>query len=243
MPVARAAIAPGGDFTDERARSRYEAGLEKFDAEDYRGALEDLDASIARERTTLALYAKAQTLNKLDRCGEAVPLYNEVLGSVPDESSAASAVKDALVVCAEKLALVTSEEPEPEPEPESESDPEPEPEEPPPRRAWYKDIPAPILLGVGVVGVGVGGAFLGAAARLDPENAADYGAFEVEREDQRDLRIRGGIILGIGGALVIGGAIRYALVARKIDAENASTARVMPTFGRRWGGVSVQGRF
>ena len=81
-----AAAAPA--FKDGEAQALYDEGIERFDAGDFEGALEKLDASIAVERSTLALYAKAQSLNKLERCREAVPIYNEVLSTLPEESVA-----------------------------------------------------------------------------------------------------------------------------------------------------------
>lgn len=238
-PHGHAAAAPPDTFQSDRARGLYDTGIAKFDAGDYEGALEDLNGSLELEPQAKTLYAKAQSLNKLERCREAVPIYNEVLIRLPDDSPAASAVKDALVTCAEKLAADDGE-PLPEPEVEPEPEPEPEPESKP---AWYKDIPAPILLGLGLVGVGVGGAFLGRASGLDPEGAADYGAFEDERVEQRQLRIRGGVIVGVGGALVVGGIVRYLLVARKLRKEDGASAFVAPAVGRRSAGFTVTGRF
>jgi len=238
-PHVHAAPAPADTFESDRARSLYDTGVTKFDAGDYDGALEDLNGSLAIEPQAKTLYAKAQTLNKLDRCREAVPIYNEVLQRLPDNSEAASTVKDALISCAEKLA---ADEGEPEAEPEAEPEPEPE-AEPEPEPAWYKDIPAPIIVGVGLVGVGVGAAFLAQGNGLDPESAADYGAFEDERTTQRQLRIRGGVIAGVGGALVVGGIVRYVLVARRLRNEEGVSAFVAPAVGRRWGGLTVTGRF
>lgn len=237
-PHVHAAAPPAESFKSDRARGLYDTGLAKFDAGDYEGALEDLDGSLELEPQLKTLYAKAQTLNKLERCREAVPIYNEVLHQLPDNGEAASTVKDALIWCAEKLAADESDPAEPEVEPEPEPEPESEPEP-----AWYKDIPAPILLGVGLVGVGVGGAFLGRANGLDPESASDYGGFEDERVAQRQLRIRGGVILGVGSALVVGGIVRYLVVARKLRDEDSASAFVAPAVGRRWSGLTVTGRF
>jgi len=243
-PARLVAAAPDSNFSSDRARELYERGVQKFDQLDYEGALEELDASLAVERTTPALYAKAQALNKLGRCGDAVPVYDEVLEAVPPKSTAASAVKDALVTCAEKLAADRAEADQlpAEPEPEPVSDPEPESDPHRDGPAWYRDVPAPILLGVGMVGVGVGAGLLGQAASLDPENADDYGAFESERDQQHSRRIAGGVILGVGGALLVGGVVRYILVARKNDAQR-SPAALTPSFGPHQAGLTIRGRF
>lgn len=235
---------PSSEFESKRAQGLFETGLAKFDAGDYDGALEDLNGSLELEVTVKALYAKAQTLNKLDRCGEAVPIYNDVLEAVPEDSEAASLVKDALVECADKLAKGTgSPDPELEPEPVVDPVPDPDPQPEPKEDAWYKDIPAPIILGVGLVGVGVGGALLSQASNIDPAAADDYGAFEADRDRQRTLRISGGVVLGIGGALIVGGIVRYVVVAGRLRDEKASSTSVTPMWGPRSAGLSVQGRF
>lgn len=216
-PTVHAAPAAPEDFESESARALYEAGIADFNDGDYEGALAELDASLDIEVQARTLYAKAQSLNKLERCREAVPIYNRVLELLPADSPAQPAVKDALVICAEQMAAedaAAASEPVVEPTPN-------EDEEPRRKRkrgngnAWYKDPYAPVMLGLGAVGVGVGGYFLAEAAKLDPDAAGTYGGFEVERDRQRDLQIRGGIITGVGGALVLGGVIRYIVVATR----------------------------
>lgn len=241
------AIASAADFENPKAEKLYDVGVQKFDAGDYAAALDDLERSIALERNASSLYAYAQTLNKLERCREAVPVYNEVLDKLPEESGARPAVKDALVKCAEKLA---EEDVAPTPAPILESDgdegpteldepvDEPEPEKP--AKRWYTDPYAPVLIGVGAVGVGVGGWYLSEASKENAKRPELYDEFAAKGDRVRELQIRGGVILGIGGALVLTGAIRYAVLGAR--GRRAATA-FSPVIGPRWTGVSVSGRF
>lgn len=249
MPVA---ASPADDssnstdagFVDDEAAALYSTGLAKFDAGDYEAALVDLDASLAIESSAKALYAKAQTLNKLERCREAVPLYNNVLSTLPKEHPARAAVKDALVTCAEKLAE-EDDAPPPIPEPievERVDDPEPVDDsgKGTPPKAWYKDPYAPILIGLGAAGVGVGGFFLVQAAEEKAKQPMQYDDFESKGERVQALQIRGGVILGVGGALVLAGAIRWAVLGAR--GRRANTAFV-PAVSPRWSGFAIRGSF
>lgn len=240
-----AAAAPA--FKDREAQALYDQGIERFDVGDFEGALQELDASLAVERSTAALYAKAQSLNKLERCREAVPIYNEVLATVPEDSAAYGAVKDALVTCAEKLALEDDPvAPVSEPEPEEDvgaADLADEVDQQPakPRKAWYTDPYAPIFIGVGAVGVGLGGYYLSEASKEDARQPGQYDEFAAKGERVRRLQIQGGVILGVGGALLLTGVIRYAVLGARDRKANA--AAVAPAWGHRWAGVSFSGRF
>lgn len=242
------AVAAPAAFESDDARSLYEAGIEDFDGGEFDGALEKLDRSIELERNTLALYAKAQSLNKLHRCREAVPIYNEVLARLDDDSAARPAVKDALVTCAEKMA---EEDAEPAPPPTTETTapaggaqtPEPSQiDEPQPqsRKAWYKDPYAPVLIGVGVIGVGLGGHYLSEAVEENERQPELYDEFAQKGERVRRLQIQGGVILGVGGALVLTGAIRYAVLGARGRRTNTALS---PSVGPGFAGAAVSGRF
>lgn len=245
--VSRAAPSPdtSSEFASERARSLYEAGLAKFDAGDYEGALIDLDESLEVETKAKSLYAKAQSLNKLGRCREAVPIYNRVLTMLPDSSPATGAVKDALVMCAEKL---VSEDADEEPVDEADDDANDELEDDEsdePQNRWYTDVVAPVLIGAGLVGVTVGGVFLSRASGIDPENAPSYGDFSSQRDEQRSAQITGGVAMGVGAALVLGGVVRYVVVASRgrKSADLALVPTASPRAGRWSVGLGVAGRF
>jgi len=237
-------------FQDPEAEALYNEGLQKSDAGDFEGALEPLDASLSIERTAKALYAKAHSLHRLDRCRDAVPLYRETLTMVQEGSPADLIIRDALVNCAEKMAeeddpivapVITepvADDDVPVDEPDDTDDVQPDE----PRKPWYTDVYAPIFIGVGAVGVGVGGYFLSEAAKENARQPEQYDEFAAKGDRVTQLQVRGGVILGIGGALVLTGAIRYAVLAAR--GRKSKTAFVpSPSLGRRWAGVSFSGRF
>lgn len=246
--VRTAAAAPSG-FENPDAEALYAEGVELFDRGEFEAALEKVEASLAIESTAKSLYAKAQSLNKLDRCREAVPIYNEVLRMLPDKSAARPAVKDALVTCAEKMA--EQEDPVVAPPPiedtatdAAETDPNPGPaDEPAPEptgKKWYADPYAPVLIGVGAIGVGLGGYYLGQASEENSKQPEQYDEFAAKGERVRKLQVQGGVILGVGGALLLTGVIRYAVLgARGRRNKTAFT----PVLGPRFTGASLTGRF
>ncbi|MEM6995184.1 MAG: hypothetical protein AAF721_32025, partial [Myxococcota bacterium] len=117
---------------------------------------------------------------------------------------------------------------EPEPEPEPEPDPDPEPDLDPippgdeqpepekrPRPAWARDVAGGVLVGTGafatVAGVGFyAGSF--SMARDREESEAD---FEGRAQRVRNTAAVGITLMAVGGALVVGGIVRYAIVARR----------------------------
>ena len=248
LAVPASAIAAPVPIDDPEAKALFEDGVERYESGDLEGALEKLDASLAIQRSTEALFTKGQSLNRLGRCREAVPVYKEVLTHVEPGSEAEAAVKNVLVVCAEKMA---EEDDEPLVAPVIDSDtsddddivePVDEVDEPrkQPGKRWYKDPYAPVLIGVGAIGIGVGGYYLGQAADENARQPEQYDEFAAKGDRVRRLQIQGGVILGVGGALLLTGAIRYAVLAAR---DRRSRTAVAPSFGPRWAGISVAGRF
>jgi hypothetical protein len=207
----------------------------------------------------MLLYPWAQAERSRGNCAAAVELYQRFLDSNPPEAAATPA-RENMERCQEELAAAAPDEPtgddiveevieddEPEPEPE----PEPAPvkkDEPPKKKAWYKDPVGGVLVGVGVAGVGAGAALVGLAASsagkvADEGSHSDYLA---ARERATGLRNGGAIALSIGGALVLGGVVRYVVVAKKGkqgQQPNAAAWRISPELGRRWAGVTIGRRF
>ena len=247
---ARTAPATPKVFTSRDAEGLYTEGLEMFDVGDFEGALKNLDASLAIERTVMSLYAKAQSLNKLGRCREAVPIYNELLATFPDQSEAGSAIKDALVKCAEKMAegedpvtpppVTDDRDMYGDPSTDDASDPV---DDPPPEsvgKKWYVDPYAPVLIGLGAVGVGVGGYYLGQASEENSKQPEQYDEFAAKGERVLQLQVQGGVILGVGAALILTGAIRYTVLGVRGRRNKTAFA---PAVGPRFTGASLSGRF
>lgn len=243
-----ASAAPSG-FENPDAEALYDEGVTMFDSGDFEGALEKVEASLAIETSAKSLYAQAQSLNKLGRCREAVPIYNDVLAMLPDKSAARPAVKDALVTCAEKMAEEEETVVTPPIVVDNGTDDGSDGEaldpvdDPPPKssgRKWYADPYAPVLIGVGAVGVGVGGYYVGEAVKENSKQPEQYDEFAAKGERVRQLRIQGGVILGIGGTLILVGAIRYTVLG--VRGRRNKTA-FTPIVGPRFTGASLSGRF
>ncbi|MCA1663282.1 MAG: hypothetical protein LC659_03270, partial [Myxococcales bacterium] len=82
-----------------------------------------------------------------------------------------------------------------------------------PSRRWWRDPCGAVLVAVGVAAVGVGGGIAGWAQHTIDGANASYGAFDAAK-GATTLRTAGLVTLGVGGALVIAAAVRYAVAAR-----------------------------
>lgn len=221
-------------------------------------ALFELDAAYVLTPDPGLLYAMAQVQVKLERCAEAIPNYERFLASKPADK-AEKAAREAIAACKATIAK-----PEPRPEPKPDAPPPipapkreptaparpqvaeaplppiaPPPEKPARGRSWYADP-----LGGALVGVGVAGGFVGvllyrkASSDIDAaERAANYGGSE-DLVDRAASRRRIATIAGVaGGALVIGGVIRYVMVGGREQRQVAivpTAGGAAVTFGGRW---------
>ena len=255
VSLVLALAAPGGLLSNPEAKAKLQEAQAAFKSEDYDAAAAAVEAAYIIEPNAMLLYPWAQAERSRGNCAAAVELYQRFLDSNPPEAAATPA-RENMERCKEQLAAEAPE-PEPEEEPvdeEIEEEPEPEPEpapvtkdEQPKAKKWYADPVGGVLVGVGVVGVGVGAGLMGAAGSrakkvADEDMHSDYLA---AREGATKLRNGGAIALSIGGALVIGGVVRYVLVAKKTKSGRgkASAWQWSPELGRRWVGVTVGRRF
>jgi tetratricopeptide (TPR) repeat protein len=258
VPVSVASLvlalaAPGQLLSNPDAKAKLQEAQAAFKSEDYDAAAAAVEAAYMIEPNPMLLYPWAQAERSRGNCAAAVELYRRFLDSNPPEAAATPA-RENMERCEEQLA---AEAPEPEAEPDPvdeviEEEPEPEAEpkavvkdEQPKAKRWYADPVGGVLVGVGVVGVGVGAGLMGVAG----SKAKKAGDAEMHTEylDMRDgatkLRNGGAIALSIGGALVVGGVVRYLLVAKKGKQGKASAWQMTPEMGRRWVGVTIGRRF
>ena len=210
-----ALAAPAGD--DDVAslvRQAEEAAAEKR----YDEASELFARAYQLEPSPLFLYARAQVERLAGRCEIAVVLFRDFL-EAEDDPAARRPAEGHLEQCEKILA-------EREPPP-AEDPPEPDPVPPPPSpRPWYTDALGGALSASGVVVAAVGFGLYGRARVLEnnadeSDNVQDYGD-TIERAST--LSQAGLALVGIGGAVLLGGVIRYAVVGtknRKIKANAA----------------------
>ena len=194
-----------------------------FAEEKYNEAIEICREEYERGGNPVFLYVEAQAERFRGNCDRAVELYVRVLAEA-SEGDMKDNARDNIEVCAEQLKTDTREEPKPEPEPPPPKVPPPEPEpQPPPdapadRRApWWRDPAGGVLVGIGAVSIATGGGLLvgGAARRRAADAEGDEAAFIDGHAFARRLTIAGAIVTGVGAALMVGGIIRYAVVARR----------------------------
>ena len=193
-------------------------------------ASEAFAAAYERTNDPTYLYARAQAERKAGRCDTAVELYEAFVEQSPS-AEAKTAAQGYIEECAE-----TEEEPEPpEPVPPPEAAPRPDPEPPPPDRGdaprrWYRDPWGGALVGVGLAASVTGAVLVGVAYREAgaADGAGDDRAFGEALDRAQRLERGGAIALSIGGALIIAGVVRWALVG-------AASRRSQARLNLRWG--------
>lgn len=220
-PRAPAWAAPAADEAEYvrdvvgRAAAHVEAGR-------YDQALAVLDEAERERPLPVFVYVRATVEERRGDCERAIGLYRDFLAHEVPEADAEDA-RRGQARCRRELGLP----PEDAPAGQQPGGDEPRTDdrgtgidrgdvEPPPRR-WYADPLGGVLAGVGVVGLGVGvGLF--AAGRADAraaDEAADLQTFDDRA--QRAVRLdRAGIAtMAVGGALLVAGAVRYAVVGTR----------------------------
>jgi hypothetical protein len=202
-----------------------------FNEERFEEAARLLEKAYLIEPKAELLYPWAQAERMQGNCKMAIDLYQRFLDAGV-KGQFAEAAKQNIERCREEVEA--AEEPveeEPVEEEPAVDEERPEPKRVPdqePRdakaRKWYADPAGGVLFAVGIVGVGVGGGLLGAAMST-ADKAPDAGGnadYEAQRDRATTLRNAGAAVLAIGGALLIGAVVRYAVVARK--GKKSSTA-------------------
>jgi hypothetical protein len=199
------------------ARAHLERGLAAYGDKDWPRAIREFRAGYAIDPRPDFLFAWAQAARLSGDCGAAIDLYQEFIatGPSPEQSDAAKKMTDR---CRESLAAAPAETPEPAPPPVTAKKPPPPPPPPPPasERAWWKDGWGAGLSVAGVVGLGVGiGMYVAAGSSDDAAtHATSYDEFAARKDEAASRRTFAAIGLGVGGALLVGGGVRYLLVHR-----------------------------
>jgi hypothetical protein len=203
-----AVLAPGAV---ERAEAAWAQGR-------YEDAATAYAEAYAEQGDIAFLYARAQAEQRSGDCTAATQTYESFIATQP-KPEWADAARAEMQKCRAIVDAHAAARSEPEPAP---AEPGPEPpaqdQQPsPPSRPWHRDPTAIALLAGGGATAVVGAALLGTAhaTQNDAESADDiieYGT----HNDRAFVMSRVGIgVLALGGALVVGGVIRYAVLARR----------------------------
>lgn len=191
----------------------------------YADAAEAYAEAYAETGDIAYLYARAQAQQAAGDCVAATATYQAFIATEP-LAEAVAAAEAAVEDCRAQL---PPPEPEPAPAPAPMAEPTPPPDPPartqPAPRPWQSDPAGAVLVAVGSASV-VAGVVLAAVARTQ-QAQADRAGDVVRYGEHNDRAValsRASIpVLAVGGALLVGGVVRYGLLARK---HRASVARV-----------------
>lgn len=168
------------------------------------------DAAWRNSQDPAFLYARAQAERRAGRCKLAIVLYEQfVAAGVGPEGRAA-----AEQYIAECRALLPVEPPPPVVVPPPVDAP---PETVTPRRPWHRDPLAAALVAGGGVALVAGAVLVPLAYRTAKraDDAPDDRAYADRFATASRLELGGAIALSVGTALVVGGIVRWAVLARR----------------------------
>ena len=207
----------------------------------YREAAEAFAREYERDPKPALLFGRGQALLRSGDCFGAIESFEEFLATEPPDADA-NAAREQVTYCREIIEANSKR-----------NDEATDPVDPPPpvidepiRRAepWHRDPMGSIFVGIGspvlITGAILYGGSFGIANGTPPEQHTEH--------DRREGRVRGmaatGLtLLGVGTALVIAGAVRWAMVARRSPSRRARRGRdardAAQAFPRAAGGVAL----
>jgi hypothetical protein len=175
---------------------------------DYAGAAAAFERRYEETGDPALLFGQAQALRRAGDCRAAIAAFERFVATDPPRADV-DAATDAIDACREILDEADAPPDEPEPPP-----PTPTPKRAP-LRPWYTDPAGGVLVALGAAIAVTGAGLFGASyTRLDDRPSSEAG-FEDRRRVVKALWGSGLGLLAAGGALIVGGAIRWGVVARK----------------------------
>lgn len=237
--LASAALADSTQALVDEAAKLYEQA-------DLAGALAKLEKAYERSKRADILFGIARIHVDRGNCAKAIEAYRSFLESRPKPGPRSTQIATEKIAECQRI-LATSEPSEPEPEPEPDPEPRVEPVETPMtrvvRRPWYTDVVGDALVLGGVAGVAVGAYFfVGARSDVDEANRGGAGGVTAEeyltlRDRAKDRHTYATIAASVGGVLVLGGILKYAL------GDRTEVVPVHTVGGGTSGGLAIRGRF
>ena len=238
LAATPALAAPKG----KAAKAAFDRGVAAYTKGDFAAASEALGQSYKLEPDVETLFAWAQSERQQNNCDSAIELYNKLLDTnMPAENK--DAVRTKLEECKAIIAAKTGvldkplDPPDQEPVPE-----EPVREDPAPsgKTPWWKDPIGDALTIGGVVALGVGGYFLYSGKTAEDKSFENDAQFEAN-QDKAESHGRIGVILTLtGGALIVGGIVRYVTRDGGGSKESSSVTGWVTSDS---GGLAAFGRF
>jgi len=219
LALVLAVLAPAGDGpaaspvaeTTAEPDPAVRAG-ELFRDGEFAEAAAAFEAAYERSKDPALLFGRAQALRRAGNCKAAIEVFEQFIDTTPPEPDVRAA-RDVIEACRAILGEDAIEPVPPQPQPDPQPSPAPTPDHD--AAAWRRDVLGGVLVGTGL-GVAVGGAALqGASFRRAREREETEQAYEDRRRSARAMAGVGVGLLVTGGALVVGGVVRYVIVARR----------------------------
>jgi len=224
--------AAGAETPAEKAKAHLAIAQRMFQVQQYEQAVAELQKAYVLDPKPEYLYAIAQAFRLQGDCTKAIRGYEQYLKTNPVQVEADKARAN-IERCKADLAAKP---PEPSPPPVPAPPPVVQPSPPPPpppisveHRGWTSDTMGHVLVGGGVA-LAVTGSLLfmtGRSTILDINDAATYDEFAMRRErfEGAQLRQRIGVAgMALGGALLIGGLVHYAVWSGRTERTVTASA-------------------
>lgn len=196
-----------------------------FEAERWPEAADAFARAWEHDPNPKYLYGRAQALRFAGECDEAIDVYEHFI-EVSESEDADAYARDAIALCEQALANEARTESVPPPVVAPPREPDAPPPEPAPRKPWTHDGVGNGLFWPGVALVAAGAALVPVAeqrANTADEEASERGYLEA-LDRASTMRIAGITTLAVGGALLIAGTIRFAIVAARGRRPRATAA-------------------
>lgn len=188
----------------------------------YAEAAAAFDAAYQATHDPAFLFGHAQALRFGGNCGGAIELFEAFIATGPPEPDIEEAER---VIAACRDILDQGPTPDPiapaiVPRPVE----VPPPDRPPPA-TWPRDITGGVLVGTGLVLAATGAGLLGGSHALARDRIETEAQYERRQRSVRGLSAGGIAAMAVGGALLVGGVVRWVLVARR-DGKQAARRSV-----------------
>lgn len=217
VALCAALLLPPAPASALQAPSAAAEAAELTHARRYAEAAEAYARAFEETGESVHLYSQAMSLRRAGSCREAIGVFETFIEHAPPEPD----IDAAQTQIAECEALLARSEPEPveaapdPPPPTITEPPPPPPEDDLPQRRWTRDPWGGALVAVGgIVGITGGGLLIASGTSSAPTD-------ETEREHRRretsvrNTSVAGFALVGVGVAMLVGGVVRYGLVARR----------------------------
>jgi tetratricopeptide (TPR) repeat protein len=202
-------VAPAVEAPAEPERDPAERAAELFGAGEFLEAAAAFEEAFAKTGDPAFVFGRAQALRRAGNCAAAIDELERFIDLAPPQNDIDEA-KTVIASCRRVLGIEAKSD-----APEAVARPEPTPPPAPRPRPWHRDPAGAALLGSGLVLSAIGGGLLGGSFARARDRDETESAWESRGRSVRVLSTAGIVMLGVGGALVIAGVIRWAVVARR----------------------------